>query len=296
MQQQCRGGRQPRAAADARHPRGPARCHHSRGVDAAWPAAGLRALLHPRGAHQRLHPLHGGGGPHDAAGGASWRAADLSGDRQDTLLHADSWHCPRHHPWHLRPAELHVRRPDHAVAGLCRLSSAWHWGVLCADRARPDLGEHCRAGLRPEHPRRHGLFGAATAPDPESPVPGLDRHPPAVADPAHLHQPAPALSSSSRGGERRGECFMSWRLNTDLAAGLFGLLFATVFWWSRGGLSPLSSIFPEAVLTVMTVVSVALVIKGFVRADVRRVYDEGNRVRLLVTTLILFAWWWLIGL
>ena len=49
-------------------------------------------------------------------------------------------------------------------------------------------------------------------------------------------------------------------------------------------------------LTVMTVVSVALVIKGFVRADVRRVYDEGNRVRLLVTTLILFAWWWLIGL
>ena len=59
---------------------------------------------------------------------------------------------------------------------------------------------------------------------------------------------------------------------------------------------PLSSIFPEAVLTVMTVVSVALVIKGFVRADVRRVYDEGNRVRLLVTTLILFAWWWLIGL
>ena len=89
---------------------------------------------------------------------------------------------------------------------------------------------------------------------------------------------------------------MSWRLNTDLAAGLFGLLFATIFWWSRGGLSPLSSIFPEAVLTVMTVVSVALVIKGFVRADVRRVYDEGNRVRLLVTTLILFAWWWLIGL
>jgi len=89
---------------------------------------------------------------------------------------------------------------------------------------------------------------------------------------------------------------MSWRLNTDLAAGLFGLLFATVFWWSGGNLSPLSAVFPEAVLTVLTLVAVALVIKGFMRPEVRVVYDDGDRVRLLVTTIILFAWWWLIGL
>lgn len=89
---------------------------------------------------------------------------------------------------------------------------------------------------------------------------------------------------------------MSWRVNTDLAAGLFGLVFVAVFWWSRGNLSHLSAIFPDAVLTLTTIVAVALLIKGFVRGDVRTVYDDGDRVRLLVTTGILFAWWWLIGL
>lgn len=88
---------------------------------------------------------------------------------------------------------------------------------------------------------------------------------------------------------------MIWRINTDLAAGLFGLLFAVIFWLSRGRLGPLSSIFPETVLMLTAAFSAMLLAKAFWRPSLRPVYDEGDRRRLVVVTLILFAWWWLIG-
>lgn len=88
---------------------------------------------------------------------------------------------------------------------------------------------------------------------------------------------------------------MTWRVNTDLAAGLFGLLFAAIFWLSRGRLGPLSSIFPETVLMLTAAFSAMLLVKAFWRPSVRPVYDEGDRRRLVVVALILFGWWWLIG-
>jgi hypothetical protein len=88
---------------------------------------------------------------------------------------------------------------------------------------------------------------------------------------------------------------MTWRVNTDLAAGIFGLAFAAVFWLSRGRLGPLSALFPETILIITALISAALLVKGVTRPSVRPVFDEGDRRRLVVTTLILFAWWWLIG-
>lgn len=88
---------------------------------------------------------------------------------------------------------------------------------------------------------------------------------------------------------------MTLRANTDLVAGFFGLVFAAVFWFSMGRLSPLSAVFPETILVLTAVISVALLAKGLLRPEVRELFDEGNRVRLAVTTLILFAWWWAIG-
>lgn len=88
---------------------------------------------------------------------------------------------------------------------------------------------------------------------------------------------------------------MTWRVNTDLAAGLFGLAFAAIFWLSRGRLGPLSALFPETVLILTAMISAMLLVKGVTRPSVRAVFDEGDRRRLVVLTLILFAWWWLIG-
>lgn len=88
---------------------------------------------------------------------------------------------------------------------------------------------------------------------------------------------------------------MTWRINTDLAAGLFGLAFAAVFWLSRGQLGHLSAIFPETVLILTATISVMLLLKAVLRPSVRSVFKEGDRRRLVVTTVIIFAWWWLIG-
>lgn len=88
---------------------------------------------------------------------------------------------------------------------------------------------------------------------------------------------------------------MTWRVNTDLAAGLFGLAFAAIFWFSRGRLGPLSALFPETVLILTAVISLMLLVKGVTRPSLRSVFEEGDRRRLVVTTIVLFAWWWLIG-
>lgn len=80
-------------------------------------------------------------------------------------------------------------------------------------------------------------------------------------------------------------------LNTDIAAGVLGLVIAAVFWLPQPELGRLSIGFPRAVLVVMVVLSIALVIRGFVRPSSREIHIEGNPIRLLVMIGILLLWW-----
>jgi hypothetical protein len=89
---------------------------------------------------------------------------------------------------------------------------------------------------------------------------------------------------------------MRIRVNTDLAAGLFGLAFVALFWSGRGQLSMLSAVFPDFVLGLTALLSVILLGKALMRPSVRDLFEEGDRRRLVVVTILLFAWWWLIGL
>jgi hypothetical protein len=88
---------------------------------------------------------------------------------------------------------------------------------------------------------------------------------------------------------------MRIRVNTDIAAGLFGLAFVALFWFGRGRLSMLSAVFPDTVLGLIVLISLVLLAKGFTRPDIRNLFEEGDRRRLVVVTLLLLAWWWLIG-
>jgi hypothetical protein len=88
---------------------------------------------------------------------------------------------------------------------------------------------------------------------------------------------------------------MRIRVNTDIAAGLFGLAFVAVFWFGRGRLSMLSAVFPDTVLGLVALISLVLLAKGFTQPDIRNLFEEGDRRRLVVVTLLLLAWWWLIG-
>ena len=89
---------------------------------------------------------------------------------------------------------------------------------------------------------------------------------------------------------------MILRLNTDLAAGVFGLLFAALLWFPRESMGRLSIIFPRAILVITVVISLALVVKAFTKPAARQVHIEGNPVRLVVMIAVLFVWWYAIGL
>ncbi|OLO10412.1 hypothetical protein BTW10_14955 [Chromohalobacter japonicus] len=89
---------------------------------------------------------------------------------------------------------------------------------------------------------------------------------------------------------------MTLRLNTDFAAGLFGLLFAAVLWFPREGMGRLSIIFPRAILVIMVALSLALIVKAFTKPAAREVAIEGSPRRLVIMIVVLFAWWYAIDL
>lgn len=80
--------------------------------------------------------------------------------------------------------------------------------------------------------------------------------------------------------------------NTDLAAGTLGLLLSLAFWWLIDpDITHLSIVFPEAMITIMAVISGLLVIKGFSRAAERgNLFDTGSNVRVIMTGLFFFGW------
>lgn len=85
------------------------------------------------------------------------------------------------------------------------------------------------------------------------------------------------------------------RLNTDMAAGGFGLIFAAVLWLDAGDIGRLSILFPRAVLVILVVFSLMLIVKGFFRPGARVVEISGSLRRLLVLILVLLVWWFAIG-
>lgn len=89
---------------------------------------------------------------------------------------------------------------------------------------------------------------------------------------------------------------MTLRLNTDFAAGLFGLLFAAILWFPRESMGRLSIIFPRAILVLTVVLSLALIVKAFTKPAAREVTIEGNPRRLMIMIVVLFAWWYAIDL
>ncbi len=83
---------------------------------------------------------------------------------------------------------------------------------------------------------------------------------------------------------------MRREVNTHLISGLIGLAIAAVFWMRRGRLSDLSAMFPDTVLIILAVVSVALIVMGFVKPEMRALFTEGDRPRMVVTAVTILAW------
>jgi hypothetical protein len=79
-------------------------------------------------------------------------------------------------------------------------------------------------------------------------------------------------------------------VNTDLIGGILGLILSALFWFTREQWSFWSSVFPNLTLAVLALLSLALIVKGLVRPERLVLLAEGNRVRILVTAVVLLAW------
>jgi hypothetical protein len=80
-------------------------------------------------------------------------------------------------------------------------------------------------------------------------------------------------------------------VNTDLVAGIIGLVVAGVFWSSIDpDVGRLSIMFPRAMVVILALVAAALVVKGFVNAQRNDLFVDGNNLRWIVTGVIFFLW------
>jgi len=55
--------------------------------------------------------------------------------------------------------------------------------------------------------------------------------------------------------------------NTNIIAGLIGLGFSALFWFSLEEISRMSIIFPKAMIIIMAIISLGLVINGFISPE-----------------------------
>lgn len=83
---------------------------------------------------------------------------------------------------------------------------------------------------------------------------------------------------------------MNREINTDIAGGIIGLSLTAVFYFSLEDISPLSIMFPEAIIFLMGLISAALVIKGFVSPSKDLIFNVGSNTRWLITALLFFLW------
>lgn len=84
---------------------------------------------------------------------------------------------------------------------------------------------------------------------------------------------------------------MSRARNSDLIGGTLGLTLAIAFWLAReGNWSFWSAVFPNVMIVVIAVLSVLLLVKGFVAPAMLPLFAEGDRGRMALTALLLMAW------
>jgi len=79
--------------------------------------------------------------------------------------------------------------------------------------------------------------------------------------------------------------------NTDLLAGSIGMGLSLTFWFSIDReIMRLSIMFPKAMILIMALISVLLLIKGFMKAERQNLFDVGSNLRVAVTGLFFFTW------
>jgi hypothetical protein len=80
------------------------------------------------------------------------------------------------------------------------------------------------------------------------------------------------------------------RYNTDLIVGIGALAIAALFGFAREPWTPLSARWPNAILVFIIVCAVFLLIRAFIKPERSFLFDEGSRVRMVVSIILLLVW------
>jgi len=79
--------------------------------------------------------------------------------------------------------------------------------------------------------------------------------------------------------------------NTDRIAGTLMLAVAAIFWFQLNQVSNvLDQIFPRFILVVMTVLSIILLVKSFVKPDLKTLFLVDNKKNLYIGVLGIILW------
>lgn len=80
------------------------------------------------------------------------------------------------------------------------------------------------------------------------------------------------------------------RINTELLSGAFGMALAAVFWFNKGNVGFLSSVFPYTVLAVLAALSAVLIVRGLLAGEPTTL-DIGSAIPVVVGVVIMALWW-----
>ncbi|WP_319521215.1 tripartite tricarboxylate transporter TctB family protein [uncultured Desulfosarcina sp.] len=83
---------------------------------------------------------------------------------------------------------------------------------------------------------------------------------------------------------------MNREVNSDMIAGIIGILLTAVFFFALEDVSWMSIIFPKTIVFLMAIISGLLVVKSFVRPSRRQIFNIGSNTRWLVTGTLFFLW------
>ncbi|HKL25345.1 MAG TPA: tripartite tricarboxylate transporter TctB family protein [Desulfuromonadales bacterium] len=83
---------------------------------------------------------------------------------------------------------------------------------------------------------------------------------------------------------------MNREINTHITSGVVGLLLTAVFFFNLENISWMSIGFPKTVVYIMGLVSVILIVLGFVKPSRDQIFNVGSNVRWIVTGVLFFLW------
>lgn len=80
------------------------------------------------------------------------------------------------------------------------------------------------------------------------------------------------------------------KFNTDLISGVVALGIATIFGLAREPWTPLSSRWPNTILVFIIICGAFLLVRAFIKPERAALFDEGSRVRMVVSVVLLLLW------